>query len=205
MKIPLFPLDAVLFPGAALPLHIFEERYKKMIGQCLERKEEFGVVRAERDGLAVIGCTAEIIAVLNRYPDGRLDIVCHGRNRFEIQLLDDSRIFLQAEVDLLRDDGAQASRAEREQCAALHFELLELTGNEDDDSATQLNLNLDQPISFQLAHGLPVDLNFKQVLLGITSDAERTARLLEFYASVMPKLRKSTETRRVAGHNGRIM
>ena len=73
--LPLFPLDVVLFPGAALPLHIFEPRYKEMIGECLAQHRTFGVVRAVEQGLAEIGCTAEIITVVKEYPDGRLDLV----------------------------------------------------------------------------------------------------------------------------------
>ena len=81
----LFPLDVVLFPGAPLPLHIFEPRYKEMIGECLKNKTEFGMVRtiAEEDSvrLADYGCTAEIIHVLKTYPDGRMDIFVCGCNR----------------------------------------------------------------------------------------------------------------------------
>ena len=128
MKIPLFPLEVVLFPGAALPLHIFEDRYREMIGECLARKSAFGVVQAQREGLAVIGCTAEIVSVLNRYPDGRLDILCQGLERFEIENLDNSRSFLQAEVDFFGDDDLPASRALREKCMAMHFEVRELLG-----------------------------------------------------------------------------
>ena len=69
---PLFPLDVVLFPGAPLPLHIFEPRYKEMIGECLEQKLLFGVVRAQETNLADIGCTAEILAVTKTYDDGRM-------------------------------------------------------------------------------------------------------------------------------------
>ena len=71
MKIPLFPLEVVLFPEAALPLHIFEDRYKEMVGVCLAEKIGFGVVCAQREGLAVVGCTAEIVRILEKYPDGR--------------------------------------------------------------------------------------------------------------------------------------
>ena len=104
MKIPLFPLDVVLFPGTALPLHIFEGRYKEMIGECLAQKSAFGVVRAQREGLAVIGCTARIVRVLETYDDGRLDLLCQGSDRFEIENLDNSRSFLQAEVDFFGDE-----------------------------------------------------------------------------------------------------
>jgi Lon protease-like protein len=203
MKIPLFPLDAVLFPGAALPLHIFEDRYKQMIAGCLERKEPFGVVRARTEGLAVIGCTAVIVTVLQRYSDGRMDILCEGGDRFEIETLDNSRIYLQAEVDTFDDDGQVASRTDREACVAQHLEVTELASGEDNPASLQLDL--DQPISLMLAWMLPVDLDFKQMLLGCRSDAERTAKLLSFYHAVLPKLRRGAQTSRTAGRNGHVM
>jgi Lon protease-like protein len=201
MKIPLFPLEVVLFPGAALPLHIFESRYKEMIGECLARNSAFGVVRAQREGLAVIGCTAEIIRVLEKYPDGRLDILCQGLHRFEIENLDNSRSFLQAEVDFFGDDGVPASRSLRETCAALHFEVLELMGAEN----ASLGIDLDQPISFHLASSVPSDLSFKQELLAMRSDAERTERLLAFYNTMLPKLRRGVQASKVASGNGQVM
>jgi Lon protease-like protein len=203
MKIALFPLDVVLFPGAALPLHIFEERYKLMVAGCLERKEPFGVVRAKSEGLAVIGCTATIVTVLQRYSDGRLDILCEGGQRFEIENLDNSRSYLQAEVDTFVDHGEKASRADREACMALHLEVTELAGAENNSAALQFDL--DGPISLMLAWMLPVDLDFKQLLLGCRSDAERTAKLLSFYNAVLPKLRRGAQTSRTAGRNGHVM
>jgi Lon protease-like protein len=201
MKIPLFPLEVVLFPGAALPLHIFEDRYREMIGECLARKGSFGVVQAQRDGLAVIGCTAEIISVLNRYPDGSLDILCQGLERFEIENLDNSRSFLQAEVDLFADDDLPANRALREECMAMHFEVRELLGGDPASAA----FDLDQPISFQLASAAPANFDFKQELLGIRSDAERTERLHVFYCRMLPKLRRGAQASKIATHNGHVM
>jgi Lon protease-like protein len=201
MKVPLFPLDVVLFPGTPLPLHIFEERYKEMIGECLSVKSGFGVVRAQREGLAVIGCMARIVRVLHEYEDGRLDILCDGGDRFEIEQLDNSREFLQAEVDFFSDDGAESTRQSREECLALHFEVLELAGV----GHQPAHVNLDEPIAFQLAWALPADLGFKQQLLGIRSDAERTQTLCEFYKTMLPKLRIGAVANRVAASNGQVM
>jgi Lon protease-like protein len=204
MKIPLFPLDMVLFPGAALPLHIFEDRYKEMVAGCIEREEPFGVVRAKSDGLAVIGCMARIVAVLKQYPDGRMDILCEGGERFEIEALDNSRAYLQAEVDAFEDDGPEATRVERERCLGLHFEMMELAADEN-DAACSLQMDLDHPIAMTLACMLPVDLDFKQAVLGTRSDKERTAKLLAFYNAVLPKLRRGAQTSRAAGRNGHVM
>jgi Lon protease-like protein len=201
MKIPLFPLDAVLFPGAALPLHIFEDRYKEMAGECLARNAVFGVVRAQSEGLAVVGCTARIARVLDRHSDGRLDILCEGMDRFEIEVLDESRTFLQAEVDLFDDNGRSASRPQKEECVGLHFEILELSGA----SGEGVSLDLDEPISFRLASELPADLGFKQILLCLRSDAERTEQLMGYYNMLLPKLRRGAQATQVAVRHGHVM
>lgn len=192
MKIALFPLDVVLFPEAPLPLHIFEERYKEMVGECLEQQLEFGVVRAQREGLSIAGCTASIIRVLRRYPDGRLDILCEGRQRFEIEHLLEDRAFLQAEVDYFDDSPPEATREERADCVAMHLEVLTLI----DEGRESYNFDLDHPLSFRLAAELPADLSFKQAILTTRSDAERSRMLCDFYAEVLPKLRAGAASRK---------
>lgn len=201
MKIPLFPLEVVLFPEAALPLHIFEDRYKEMVNLCLTEKTGFGVVCAQREGLAVVGCVAEVVRVLQEYPDGRLDILCQGTQRFEIENLDNSRSFLQAEVDYFHDEGLPASRTLREECTALHFEVLELTGGE----RTHRAFDLDKPVAFRLAWASPTDLSFRLELLAMRSDAERTERLIALYSTMLPKLRRGAQASTAAGRNGHVM
>jgi Lon protease-like protein len=201
MKIPLFPLDVVLFPGAPLPLHIFEQRYREMVAECVAGNAVFGIVRAQQDGLAVIGCTAQVVRVLRSYPDGRSDILTQGIDRFEIEQLDDSRSFLQAEVALLPDTGEPATRASREECAALHFEALHLMGSSD----IPIHLNLDAPVTYLLAVTAPADLDFRQALLAMRSDAERTETLLSYYRAVLPQLRSGAKISERASTNGHIM
>lgn len=187
MRIPLFPLDTVLFPGTALPLHIFEERYREMVGECLKEDKPFGVVRADGEKMAIVGCTAKIVRVVERYADGRMDILCEGMRRFEIEGLDESRKFLQADVEFFEDEGAGSTRPDREDCAALHFATLQLAGIE----LPAMHLDLNAPVAFQLADALPSDLWFKQQLLATRSDAERTTQLRDFYNAVLPRLRTS--------------
>lgn len=201
MKIPLFPLDMVLFPGVPLPLHIFEDRYREMIAECVRTDTPFGVVRAQQDGLSVVGCTARIVRLLSQYPDGRSDVLTQGVDRFEIEQLDDTRSFLQAEVDLLPDEGVEASRAAREECVALHFEMRALTAEDD----TGMHLNLDAPVVYLLASALPIDLGFHQALLSMRCDAERTEMLLTFYRAMLPKLRLGVHAGSRASSNGHIM
>jgi len=102
--IPLFPLHVVVFPRTALPLHIFEERYKEMVGEAIRNKSEFGVVLARDEGIVNAGCTVVVEKLLEVHPDGRMDILTRGRKRFEISSLNEEKPYLQAEVEFF-DDG----------------------------------------------------------------------------------------------------
>ncbi len=197
--LPLFPLELVLLPGVPLPLHIFEPRYKEMIGECLTGKLPFGVVRSkEKEGIAEIGCTAEITEVVKRYDDGRLDILAVGRQRFEILELNRDRSFLQAEVDFFDDEPGMASAEERQRALETFEQIAELAGSEIEiDSEAAL-------LSYQLAGALPIDLDFKQGLLSIRSEVERLGGLVEFFEALLPKLRKAARRREKAGGNGHV-
>jgi Lon protease-like protein len=197
MRIPLFPLNMVLFPGAALPLHVFEERYREMVGECLSEKKAFGVVRADGEQMSIVGCTARIVRVVHSYDDGRMDILCEGERRFEIEALDESRSFLQGDVEFFEDEGARSTRDDREDCAALHFATLHMAGIE----VPAIHLDLNAPVAFKLADALPSDLGFKQQLLASRSDADRTKTLRDFYNDMLPRL-GSKETTGSTGHTG---
>lgn len=130
LLLPLFPLDLVLLPGVPLPLHVFEPRYKEMIAECLDEKKPFGVVRASSDGVADIGCTAEILEVTKRYDDGRMDILTRGVDRFEVLQVHDERSFLQAEFTVIEDDPGKPSSQLMDQAVRLHAEIVKLAGAE---------------------------------------------------------------------------
>jgi len=133
--IALFPLEVVLFPGTPLPLHIFEPRYKEMIGECLAHGSTFGVIRALEQGVSDVGCTAEIVTVTKEYPDGRLDIVTEGRKRFEVLHLNQERSFLRAEVLLIEDEPGIPATEETARAVQLHSEILTMAGAIQDLSA----------------------------------------------------------------------
>jgi Lon protease-like protein len=126
--IPLFPLQLVLFPGVALPLHIFEPRYRLMVKRCLELNQSFGVIRSGNDGLSEIGTLAEIREA-TRYIDGRWDIVALGTQRFRVTSFDRSAPYLQAEVEILDEavgEPAERVRATAERVSDLFIDYLEL-------------------------------------------------------------------------------
>lgn len=194
--LPLFPLDVVLLPGTALPLHIFEPRYKEMIGECLTNEAPFGVVRAHDQGIAEIGCTAEITEVTKTYPDGRLDILTHGRQRFEVLQLERERSFLRGEILIVPDEPGDADAHEQERAFTAHKEILALAG-----TGAQA-FSPEHPLSFQLAGSLPLDLDFKQKLLSILSERERIHELAAYLEKIVPGLRRAARAREKAGGNG---
>lgn len=197
--LPLFPLEVVLLPGTPLPLHIFEPRYKEMIGECLAKSAPFGVIRALEQGIAEVGCTAEIVTVTKEYPDGRMDLVAEGRKRFEVLELNQERSFLRAEVLIVPDDPDGAVEAERLRAIQLHLEILSLAGAVQDLSAADQSI-----LSFYLVGPLPLDLDFKQKLLAMRSERQRIEAVAAYLESILPKLRRATQARQKAGGNGHV-
>ena len=117
--LPLFPLHVVVFPRTHLPLHIFEERYKEMVGNALRDNSEFGIVLAKDDGIVNAGCTVIVEKVLKKYPDGKMDILACGRRRFEVVMLDEEKDYLRGEVQFFDDDDQDAPAPLEAQHAAL--------------------------------------------------------------------------------------
>jgi len=170
-----------------------------MIETCLTEKKPFGVVRAKPDeGIAEIGCTAEITELTKRYEDGRLDIVAAGRRRFEIIEVNHDRNFIQAEVLFVDDEEAPPNPEERRQVLELYEQILDAVGS-DAEIDTESTL-----LSYQLAGSLPIDLDFKQALLGIRSETERLGGLIDFFEAILPTLQKAARRRENGGGNGHV-
>jgi Lon protease-like protein len=197
--VPLFPLDQVLFPGTPLPLHIFEPRYKEMIGECMRDKSVFGIVRAKDGSLAEVGCTAEIMEVTKRYEDGRLDITVEGKRRFEVMEVNEERSFLQGDVMYFEDEPGAASREKQTRAVELFTQIIEVVGAEAEAPETE-----DPLLSFQLVAPLPLDLDFKQTLLGMRSEPERIATITEYYEALLPRMQRTMRARQRAGGNGHV-
>ncbi len=197
--IPLFPLDVVLFPGTPLPLHIFEPRYKEMIGECLTHNRTFGVIRAVEQGLAEVGCTAEIVTIVKEYPDGRLDLVSEGRKRFELLRVNQERSYLQGEILVIDDEPGAPPQEDTSRAIQLHSELLAIAGAKQDLSAADPLF-----LSFYLAGSLPLDLDFKQKLLSLRSEAERLSLLISYLETIIPNLHRAATAREKAGGNGHV-
>ncbi len=156
------------------------------------------MVRAKENAVSAIGCSATIIEVIKKYEDGRLDIAAEGAQRFEIIQVNQERSFLQAEVAFFEDGPSIVNKDAADTVIQLHEQLFAVMGQtiEVDRDAAYL--------SFRLAQDLPVDLDFKQTLLEMKSEAERIEILTEYYQATIPKIENSLRVRQRASGNGHV-
>ncbi len=196
-RLPLFPLQVVLLPGQRLPLHIFEERYKTMIGECIEDDAPFGVVLVEKSGIHKIGCVARITRMLEKFPDGRMNILTRGEQRFELFRMYDNRPYFEGEVSDFHDDEGEDPT---ELCRRVWNALKE-------SGAGPLNLPVkmqENPfrLSFAVAEVLRLPLREKQGFLGSRSLRWRLKRLLAFLKKDKPSKFAITDYEKSTYRNG---
>src|SRR6059058_4390872 len=129
-EIGLFPLGIVLLPTERIPLHIFEPRYRELIGECIEEDREFGLVYADEGGVRELGTRARVAAILERFDDGRLNIVVEGGSRFLVEELTGGRTFMTAEVTDVHDDELVVADEARIDAAGAFRALAALAGAE---------------------------------------------------------------------------
>ncbi len=196
--IPLFPLPVVVFPRTVLPLHIFEERYKELVGNAIRDNSEFGIVLSREDGIVNAGCTVMVEKLKQMYPDGRMDIITRGRRRFEIQSLNEEKAYLQAEVTFFDDDDFSPIPAGLKEQAVGHYQALSKLGVLSEAPEPDLT---DPQLSFQLAHVVP-DLNFLSVLLRHRSETGRLTELNEYLSRYVPRQRAIERVKAIAPTNG---
>ena len=196
--IPLFPLQVVVFPRTPLPLHIFEERYKEMVGNAIRDASEFGIVLAREDGIVNAGCTVVVEKLTQMYPDGRMDVLTRGKRRFEIQSLNEEKNYLQAQVTFFDDDDFSPTPPDlRDQAVSQYRALSELGAARDADEPDWK----DPQLSFQLAQAVP-DLNFLSLLLRRRSETGRLQELSTYLSDYIPKQRAIERVRGLAPTNG---
>jgi ATP-dependent Lon protease len=176
--LPLFPLSVVLLPATPLPLNIFEERYKEMMGDVIPARGEFGIVLAKDDGIVNLGCTATVERIFRRYPDGRLDLLAVGHRRFQVVSLDEEKSYLRAVVEYFNaEEASEVPVALRRKAIEAYERLREV-----EKPNVIIEPKLEGPqLSFQLAQFI-ADLDKRQTVLALRSEIQR----LEFLVSILP-------------------
>jgi Lon protease-like protein len=179
---PLFPLGLVLLPQERIPLHIFEDRYRTMIGECLENEREFGIIWLSDDGLKEIGCSARSDRVLERFDDGRLNILVEGTSPFRLLRRIEELPYPAGDVELL-DDVADGDPAVAAAARDRYGDLVERVTDERPDPES-----LDDLDAYGMAATLDVAPDAKQSLLEQRSESDRLERLDALFTSALERI-----------------
>jgi Lon protease-like protein len=198
-ELGLFPLGIVLLPREQIPLHVFEDRYQELIGECLEEGLEFGLVFADEDGLREIGTRAGVTEVLDRFDDGRLNIVVEGRDRFRLVELTEGRSFATGVVEPIEDVPDPADPQDSEHALELFHRLVELTGAEVEEPRLT-----EEQLSFELAGRFEFAPELKQRLLQITSERERVKVLADLLEGAAQAVEREQDIAERAASNGKV-
>jgi ATP-dependent Lon protease len=199
--LPLFPLQVVLFPGSSLPLHIFEERYRILVAESFEGNKEFGINLLTEKRIAEIGCTAVVKRIVQRYDDGRLDIVVEGKRRYRLHRYDDGKApYLVGWVEFLPASGETPDRTLLGDTIILYNKLVSMVFK---GKVQELARHLhSDDVSFLLAQKAGMDLIQRQLLLETENENERLRLLHQYLSEAIPKLERLEEVERVIRSDG---
>jgi Lon protease-like protein len=195
---PLFPLGLVLLPGELVPLHIFEERYKLMVGACLEQDSEFGIIWLSDEGLKDVGCAARITRVLERFEDGRLNILVEGTQPFRLTRRIEDLPYPAGHVEWLEDEGdsdGEALERARLRYADLVEEVTE--SRPEPDALAELD-------AYGMAATLEVAPAAKQSLLELRSESGRLEQLEGLFVEALQRIRMAERAAERASGNGHL-
>ena len=198
-RLPLFPLGIVALPSELVPLHIFEERYRTMIGEGLENESEFGIVWVADDGLKATGCACEVSQVLERLPDGRMNIVCRGTRSFRLveQVGDDP--YPAAVVEWLDDKPEPVDRATLTAAQEAYNDLVEQATDEPAEPARVAAMSADE-----MAATVDFGLEAKQGLLDLRSENGRLRLLTRLFRAAIKRLEYAERAQERAQSNGKL-
>jgi Lon protease-like protein len=198
-EIGLFPLNLVLVPGEQAPLHIFEPRYRELIGECLDFGNDFGLLLEDDEGMREVGTRCKVVEVIDRFPDGRLNVVVEATERFQLLEVTDGRAFRTAAVETLPDESDTPLEDEVEEVLAAYARVVAAAEAELDD----LDLDADS-VAYQIAARIDFGTEVKQGLLELRSERERVIKLAPMLNQAAEAVEREREIRTRAAGNGRV-
>jgi Lon protease-like protein len=202
-RIPLFPLGLVLLPGMPLQLHIFEERYKLMISECLSGDTPFGIVQFDGKAIHSVGCMARITEVLHRYADGRMDIMTRGGQRFFVKELVEEKPYTEARVVFFDDEDAVAAAEAADAMGAVRAMLKELEESGFlPDPIDAAALSDPKALSFAIAALEGFTHEERQRFVEMTSSLERLRKSVEALARIVERIQLTQKIEKIIGGNG---
>jgi Lon protease-like protein len=196
---PLFPLGLVALPSEVVPLHIFEERYKLMMARCLEESSEFGIVWLSDDGLRTIGCACAIEQVLERMPDGRMNLLTRGTRPFRVVERQEHLAYPAGVVEFLEDVEEEPDPASREAAQQAYADLVERVTDRrpDDEELAEMN-------AYGMAATVDFGLDAKQGLLDLRSESKRMKLVARLFRAAQKRLDFVDRAQARARSNGKV-
>ena len=198
-RFPLFPLGLVLLPGEVVPLHIFEERYRTMIGECLEQGTEFGIVWSGDDGVRDVGCAAQVAQLIETTEDGRMNILAKGTRRFTLDRRIEDMPYPAGDVTWIEDTDATEGEDAGQAARKAYADLVERVTDTRPDEAELTELD-----AYGMASTIAFDADEKQGLLELLSETERLEQLTRLCATALETLTRSQEAAERASTNGKV-
>ena len=196
---PLFPLGLVALPYEHVSLHIFEERYRTMIGECLERESEFGVLWLSDDGLHEVGCALVVEEVAKRYPDGRMNITCRGTRPFRVIERVEHLPYPAATVEWLGDQDEASDAKTLTEARAAYAELVEEATDEPPEAAELAEMD-----AYAMAATVDFGLDAKQGLLDLRSENARLRLVTRLFRAAVKRLDFVERAQARARSNGKV-
>ena len=196
---PLFPLGLVALPSELIPLHIFEERYKTMIGECVAHESEFGIVWLSDDGLRTVGCACEVSEVLDRDEEGRMNILARGTRPFRIVARQDDLPYPAGEVEFLADKAEDPDDGARAAAHDVYAQLVEQATDRRPGGAELAIMG-----AYEMAATVDFGLDAKQGLLDLRSENARLRLLTRLFRAAAKRLDFAERAQERARSNGKV-
>jgi Lon protease-like protein len=196
---PLFPLGLVALPSELVPLHIFEERYKTMMARCLEEESEFGIVWLADDGLREVGCACEIAEVLERMPDGRLNLVARGTRAFRIAARQEELAYPAGTVEFLEDRDEAVDDGAATEAHAAYADLVSQATDREPDAE-----EIGGMTAYEMAATVEFGLDAKQGLLDLRSETARMRLVTRLFRAAIKRLDFIDRAQARARSNGKV-
>lgn len=202
MTLGLFPLNLVLFPGSQIPLHIYEPRYRTLIGECERSTSTFGINLIESGELHPVGCMASVTEIRQRYSDGRLDIIVQGQQRYKVlNVVETTKPYAVVQIELLVDEPIPTDTLLVDECTDLYNQIVDLVFGSNARTIAPIERTSPTP-SFLMAPKSGLSTEQKQTLLELTSENDRLELLLSHLKDVVPTIRKAEQIQKIVQSDG---
>jgi Lon protease-like protein len=196
---PLFPLGLVALPGELIPLHIFEERYKAMMNECIEAESEFGIVWLSDDGLKTIGCAAQIETVLERMDDGRMNLVARGTRPFRVLERIGHLAYPAGVIEFVHDRADEVEPSLEQSARDAYGELVKRATDREPDAAELAGMD-----AYGMAATVDFGLDAKQGLLDLRSENARLRLVTRLFRAALKRLDFVDRAQARARSNGKV-